>query len=231
MDNHPRGTPLLIEKTTELLLEYIVKNKLAPGARLLNEQMLGAELGVGRSTLREAVRSLVSRNILEVRHGAGTFVAEHTGVGDDPFGFAFVENKNKLVWDLLEIRLMLEPNIAASAAQRATDEQAARIAGLCDQMDANMRDGEPYEKLDVEFHRMMAEASGNAVMTNLIPVISAGVLLFMDRTEVSLKSETKETHRKISDAILRHDVLGARDSMYLHLVYNRDRLRALGCEE
>ena len=80
-------------------------------------------LVVGRSTIREAVKQLLSQNILEIKRGLGIFVAKNPGVLLDPFGFRFYKDKLKLGLDLCEIRLLIEPSLARNAAEHATPEQ------------------------------------------------------------------------------------------------------------
>ena len=79
------------------IIDLIESKELLPGERLPSEQELMKELNVGRGTIREAIKSLVSRNIVEIRRGVGTFVAEKTGVVEDPLGFSFINNKNGYV--------------------------------------------------------------------------------------------------------------------------------------
>ena len=107
----------LVEQTTQRLLEMIQREGYGPGDKLPTETELVRRLGVGRNTVREALRSLASRNVVTVRQGAGTFISEKNGVADDPLGFAMMEDPEKLTRDLLQIRVMLEPPIAALAAQ------------------------------------------------------------------------------------------------------------------
>lgn len=94
----------LVDRTAESIVNYIKENRLEAGDKLPNEHDLALNLGVGRSTLREAVRSLVSRNILEVRQGSGTYVSQNIGIGEDPLGFSFVEDSLKLTEDLFALR-------------------------------------------------------------------------------------------------------------------------------
>ena len=96
------GKPLA-DQAADLIVNYIVDNNLEAGAKLPNEFELAKAIGVGRSTIREAVKILVSRNVLEIRRGAGTFVSEDQGVSDDPLGLAFVKDKEGLAMDLLSI--------------------------------------------------------------------------------------------------------------------------------
>ena len=109
----------LSEQAADQMIQYIQENGYGPGDKLPTEADLSRLLGVGRNTVREAVRVLASRNIVSVRQGSGTFVSEKQGLADDPFGFSFVEDRVQLTRDLMQIRVMLEPSIAALAAQNA----------------------------------------------------------------------------------------------------------------
>ena len=105
------------------------------GDKLPNEYDLARELGVGRSTLREAIKRLVARNILTARQGAGTFVSEKNGVPEDPLGLTFMmeEGSENLALDLQDIRLMLEPETCAIVARGATPEQIDQMQAYCDE--------------------------------------------------------------------------------------------------
>ena len=110
------------EKTAEKLLDMIHERGYTAGDKLPTEMELCQLLGAGRNTVREALRILVSRNIVTIRQGAGTFISEKNGIPDDPLGFAMMEDRRKLTRDLLQIRVMLEAPIAALAAQNADEE-------------------------------------------------------------------------------------------------------------
>lgn len=101
------------------LLNYILKVPVEVGQKIPNEFELAQRFGVGRSTVREAVKGLVTRGILEVRRGSGTFVVSHHSLEEDPLGLARLEDKYKLALELFELRLMIEPEIASLAAQKA----------------------------------------------------------------------------------------------------------------
>ena len=112
-------TRLLGDQIEDELMHYILETPIEVGNKLPNEFELGEMFGVGRSTIREAVRSLVSKGVLEGRRGSGTYVIDTSSNDLDPLGFSKQKNKYKLAMDLLEVRLMLEPEIAANAAKNA----------------------------------------------------------------------------------------------------------------
>ncbi|MDR3284449.1 MAG: FadR family transcriptional regulator [Treponema sp.] len=221
-------TKPLVESTIERLIDYIIKNDLEPLQKLPTELELASLLSVGRSTVREAVKALVGRNILEVRQGAGTFMArQRLGVSTDPLGLTFVKNKRKLIKDLLEVRMMIEPRIAALAALAATQEDITVIHALRKEIEELISSGEDHTQKDIEFHMKIAESSNNIVLPTLTPAIQQAISLFVDVTNRTLRTETIETHRAISDAIEAHNPIAAHDAMTLHIVYNRTHIANL----
>ena len=117
---------LLGDQAADQIIQLIIDNDGKAGDKMPNEYELAEQLNVSRSTVREAIKALVSRNILEIKRGSGTFISEKCGISDDPLGLMFVKNKLKLATDLLEIRFMIEPKIASLAAANATDEEKLR---------------------------------------------------------------------------------------------------------
>ncbi len=146
----------LAEVAAGQMIDLIRRKRYAPGDRLPTEAELSELLGVGRNTVREAVRILVSRNIVTVRQGSGTFISEKLGVADDPFGFSLVENRQKLTRDLIQIRAILEPPIAALAAQNATDEDVEELRKILVEIEELIEKREDYAQKDVEFHEQIA---------------------------------------------------------------------------
>ncbi len=220
------GIKVLSEQIAENIINYIVENDLSTGEKLPNEFELAELLNVGRSTVREAVKSLVTRNILEVRHGAGTFVSNgRLGVSDDPLGFTFIKDKHKLIMDLLEVRIIIEPRIAAMAALSATDQDIADLQRLCAEAEQLIEADENHIEADIALHVKLAESSGNIVVPNLLPIIQNAISLFVSLTNRRLRNETFKTHRMIVDAIAARDANAASDAMLLHLVCNRNAIR------
>lgn len=217
----------LAERVADLLKNFILEEGLQSGDKLPTEAALSQQLQVSRSTVREAIKRLESQNILTVRHGAGSFVADNPGLTEDPLGLAFIDDKIKLAWDLLEVRALIEPAIAELAARNATDADIAEIERLYQLTEAHILRGEDYLKVDISFHAAIARASGNLVVPNLMPIISTAVQVFTESTHRTLLQETLDTHKAVLVAIKRHDPIAARDAMLLHLVYNRNLFREM----
>ena len=117
----------LSQQTAERLYNSIVaEGTLRPGDKLPNEVELSQQLGVSRATLREAIRELAARGVLEVRRGRGTFVSEEVADIED-FGFSGLERLQGQLRDLFELRSIFEPKAARLACQRATEEELRDI--------------------------------------------------------------------------------------------------------
>ena len=209
------------------LMKYIMQKPVEPGQKIPNEFELAKQFGVGRSTIREAVKGLVSRGILEVRRGSGTYVINTNSFEDDPLGLGKMEDKYKMALDLFEVRLMIEPEIASLACRNASEEELRKLKKLCDETEQLYRGGHNHINKDIEFHTCIAHCSKNQVVETLVPVINTAVYTFANLTHRLLKEETLETHRAITDAILKRDSVGARCAMMMHLTYNRQTIMRL----
>lgn len=218
----------LPQKIAEDIIALILEENLKPGDKLPNETVLCQRLNVGRSSLREAMRALASRNIVTIRQGSGTYIASSTGVVDDPLGLSFINNKKKLIHDLMEIRFLLEPSIAALAAMHADDTEIKKICKLCDDVEELLKAHKDHSDKDIELHTAIALSSKNIVVPRLVPVIFRSIPLLIESTGNTLCNETIESHREIADAIAAHDAIRAHDAMYLHLVYNRKQIQPNG---
>ena len=214
----------LLQIIADKIIDLIESKELLPGEKLPSEQELMKELNVGRGTIREAIKSLVSRNIVEIRRGVGTFVAKNTGVVEDPLGFSFIDNKKKLVKDSMDVRLLLEPSIARWAARNATDFEILEIIELSKKIETAILNDENYSDLDVEFHTKIANSSGNLVVENLIPILNTNIRSLIDVTHAVLKEHTILSHKKIANAIKERDEEMAEQLMKEHIEINQNYL-------
>jgi len=212
----------LTETVSEQIIQYIRQNKLVPGDKLPTEYELAENLGVGRSTIRETFKILASRNILDIKQGAGTFVSPKRGIPTDPLGLTFIDDDTSLALDLVNVRLIFEPEMAALAAINATQEQCKEIEERCKKTEEIIQKGGLYREEDIALHQAIAAASGNKVILNLVPIIHSSVEKSIAVTLDALKENTLIYHRKIVDAIKSGDIQGARYAMIMHLNINRD---------
>ena len=214
----------LVSQIEEELLRYIQDSPVPVGEKIPNEFDLSQQFNAGRSTIREAVKSLASRGVLEVRQGAGTFVISPSTVEDDPLRLARYNDKLQLALELFDVRLMIEPGIAELAAMNATDEDIAEITRLCNETEELYLAGYDHVHKDIEFHKKIAHCSRNRVVEELVPLIVSAVFTFANVTHRLLLHETITTHRAITEAIAKHDHTGAKCAMEMHLIYNRQMI-------
>lgn len=165
----------LVDVTANKIIEYIKKNNLKPDDKLPTEQESIKIFKVSRSTLREAIKLLVSRNILTTVQGSGVFISRKRGIPTDPLGLMFMMNDPSLFLDLINTRLILEPPTAALACQNATDEQLVEIKKACLAAEEKIQSNQPYLDEDIQLHYLIAAASGNQIIKNLVPIIHTSV--------------------------------------------------------
>ena len=164
----------LAQVVAEQIRDSIIDTGLAAGEKLHTESMLMAEHSVSRSTIREAMKILQAENIVEIRHGRGSFVASNTGRSKDPLGLSFADS-SKLLPDLMEVRLLMEPSIAQIAADRRTESDLKEMEKYLQQMTEIGRRGEDYHNCDFQFHISVARATHNGVLDRIFPVILEGI--------------------------------------------------------
>ena len=218
----------LTEQAADQIIQLILDQNMTPGERLPNESELAKMLGIGRSTLREAIRSLESRNVLTVRQGSGTYVSDKKGVPDDPLGLTLLYGRDggaALGLDLVEIRLLLEPEVASMAAARIQPQQKKELlrrhrAVLETIYNADSSDN--HMVAEVRYHGYIAECCGNSALTNLIPVINASISMAISTWDEDLKRQAAEQHTTLTNAICRQDTQGAKYAMIVHLNTSRE---------
>lgn len=211
----------LTSKIEDTLYEQIVVEQIyAPGEKLPNENTLSEELSISRTTLREAIRSLVSQGILEIRRGKGTFVCEDVGEINKTFDFKSIERTKLRLKDLYEIRLIFEPAAAYYACRRATPEEIDEIIHLGLAEEYLIRKEADQTRADQKFHQAIAKATHNEFMSKLLPIITNAIDIALksnlDRKEI-LAETTLQDHALIMDFIKVRDAEGARCAMIAHM--------------
>ena len=212
-----------VEKSSEDILQYIKDHNLTAGDKLPTEMELSKLLGVGRNTVREALRLLLSRNIVVIRQGAGSFVSDKNGISDDPLGFFMVDDRKKLIEDLLQARVIIEPQIASVAAQNRTEEELARLEDALKNVEQAMTERSNFSVEDEEFHTCIANCTHNNVIAELIPVITKGIAEFSSGVKKQEYQQTLVSHRNIFIAIRDQKPIEAGQAMSYHLLYNQNR--------
>ena len=198
--------------------DLIRMEKLRPGDKLPNEMRLAELFGVSRPTVREAVKSLVSQNIIEIQRGKGTFVTQTPGIASDPLGLDFLTDEDLHLY-LIEVRLLVEPGVARLAAERGTTADIDRIADYLHEMERIVDRHEVGMGTELEFHRSIAEATENPVIMRLVPIIMDSIVkTYRDapRTSEDHRQALLE-HTEVFNAINGRDRDGAYQAMERHL--------------
>ena len=212
----------LSERVADEVIRYILDNRLSEGDRLPNETELAEALHVGRSTIREAMKRLATRNVVSIQRGRGTFIKARPGLISDPLGFRFAQDKRKLLIDLIELRLILEPPIAALASIRRTDADILRIREAQALVQRMVDAGQNHGAADAGFHAAIAQASQNSVISTMIPILNQSVDLVVSISGRASLDRTMQYHRDICEAISRGDARLAEAVMRSHLNDHRE---------
>lgn len=188
--------------TAQKVKQMIIQRKMKPGDRLPTENELAHLFGVSRSTLREAMKFLRAENVVAIRQGSGTFVSAGTGIGEDPLGLHFTDQKN-LLRNLFETRMLIEPQIAALAVQKATAQDIHKLERLVRQMDEIKVNSQETAEMDVGFHTAVAECTHNDVLIRVVPIINDSIRRSHFETHDNLESfkRAKRSHTGIYQAI------------------------------
>ena len=220
----------LTEAAIERVRQLIISGRLVPGERLPAEAELSVELGVSRSSLREAVRGLVTAGVLDVRRGDGTYVTSLTphllltGIG------AAVElMQEESILDLLESRRVIEPSVTALAAVRATAKQRSEIQHHLDLMAASTTH-EELIRYDTDFHAAVARASQNSVLASVLTGISSGTVrtrVWRGILDADAHHRTVEEHRAIVAAMTARDARLAEAAALVHVVNVESWLKSM----
>jgi GntR family transcriptional repressor for pyruvate dehydrogenase complex len=219
----PARRDTLYERTAAQLLELIAERGLGPGDRLPTERELAGMLGVSRVPVRDAIRTLAAQGLVEARRGKGTFVAARGMDAAVQEATAALRQDEDVFADLFAVRRLLEPAAAQWAAKRLSPDQADRLDAIVTEMEAIDRAAEPdlyrMSDLDSEFHVVVATAADNAVLLRLMEALQD---LHREQLETSSRyrgrlTETIVDHRRIVEAILAGDPVGASLAMTDHL--------------
>lgn len=210
----------LSDSVSEKIEELIKTSKLKPGDKLPNEASLCSMLNVSRGILRESVKLLVSRNVITIVRGVGTFVSDRPGITSDPLGFGFVQDKSQLIMDLLELRMIVEPSLVRLASIKATNAEIEKLEDIESRIEEAYASGADYADFDVEFHSAIASCSHNGVVEIIFPILTKAIPAVTNITGKSLVTESIRDHREIIRALKNKDSDLAEKVMKLHLERN-----------
>lgn len=200
------------------LRAMIIEKGMQSGDRLPSESELGIMFGVSRSTVREAIKLLIAENVVEIQRGKGTFITMQPGISKDPLGLEFT-NQEKLLSNLMETRMMIEPQIAFLAAQRASQENIEQLAKIIEKMQAAGSNKGNHTPFDVAFHEAVAECTQNDILHRILPIICESIQEGYSKTSNVPGSYERaiESHSNIYLAIVNRDPEAAKSETEKHI--------------
>ncbi len=225
-------TKSLVERAHEQLETLIIEGSLLPGEILPPERMLGQMLGVSRTVVREAVRLLTARGLLEVRSGSGTYVrALGASVIHDSVDLLLRANRLSPE-QIYEVRNVLEINAAGLAAERAGPENITAMEAEIAMLQQETLPAQDYAQHDFLFHVLLAESTGNPLFLALINSVSTITIRAMHQMFAAgiylrppSRRLTLEEHSAVLKSIKQHNAEDARVAMADHMKRALDRLR------
>lgn len=215
------------------LTNYILDHGLKAGDKLPTERELMSMLSVGRSSLREAIKTLSAVGLVRVAVREGMFVGGgDSSVLSQPLSWALLLGEQS-TREVIEARRAVEIELAGLAAERATPAAIATIAAVHDQMRGARGDGAAYTRADLEFHLAVARAADSRVLFHILATLRHIVEAWIEKTVTGNRGRPRslDEHTPIVDAIRRHDRDLARAAMASHLNAAAARLLALVARE
>jgi GntR family transcriptional repressor for pyruvate dehydrogenase complex len=215
------------DQVFDQLRELIFRGELKPGEQLMPERELSEALNVSRTSVRDAISKLVVMGLLEHKQGQGTFVRSPNSLERHPLAVA-MEARDATLQDLLEVRMGLECNAAALAAQRAVESDIHFLEKSLEEMKEEVKSGRLGTEADVSFHMAISYATKNPVQIHIMKDFYDFLFVGIKESLLHLyeKSEQIETilkqHTEIFRAIKNHDPEQAYRSMKRHITYVRD---------
>ena len=218
-------TSRLYEQILQQIEDAILKGTLKPGDQLPAERELAQQFGVSRTAVREAVKALREKGLVEAYSGRGTFVTDGTSQAvRQSLDLMMKIGQPGGTTHLAEVRAILEPEIAALAAVRAQEQDIATMREAVAMMDRSGLDGDAFIEADLDFHLSLAEAAANPLILSLIDSIVG--LLREQRMRVFKVAGGPERgqfhHKRILEAVERRDSEKAREAMRAHLQQVRE---------
>jgi GntR family transcriptional repressor for pyruvate dehydrogenase complex len=210
----------LYEKIVEQMETLILSGKLQPGDKLPPERELAEQFMVSRTAVREAMKALTHKGLIEVNPGRGTFVTDGTSQAvRHSLGLMMKFGLEEGTRHLVEVREFLEPEIAALAATRKKDEHLAAMRNAVAVMEGSLEDFGPFVEADLDFHLALAEASQNPFILMLIDTMVDQLRELRERiAQVQGGMQRAQLHHKrILEAVAAGDAEAAREAMRDHM--------------
>ena len=201
------------------LLSHIIRGVWKSGDRIPPERQLGQLLGVGRASLREALKALEIMGMIETRLGDGTYVCQRSEFMSRPLLWAITSSSETEVHELVEARKLIETEMAGLAAERATAEDLKQIGIHLDRMERVLDSPSEFLQSDIEFHLAVGQSAHNSILMNALHLIRNLLQEWIGSTLQieGVAPKALEHHKAIFLAIAKKNRPAARDAMTSHL--------------
>jgi GntR family transcriptional regulator, transcriptional repressor for pyruvate dehydrogenase complex len=208
----------LYQGIVEQVEGLLAKGDLRPGDQLPPERQLAERFQVSRASVREALRTLELLGIVETRAGGGTFV-RLTSPDDLARPLTSLMARGHSLVDVIELRGLIEPAIAALAAERITPAQLNELGAIFAEQERRVTAGEPYAEEDTRFHELIGQAARNELLTTMLGVVWD---VLRESREQWLQTNQRahasvDAHARILSALAAHDAEGARRASADHI--------------
>lgn len=215
----PSPDATLTASAFEELISYVVHGTWKAGDRIPPERELCRQLGIARTSLREALKAMELIGMLESRVGDGTFVCDRSEFLSRPLLWALTGTDRAELRDIMEARFFLEQDLAGLAAERASDSDIEAIGKALEHMRNLIAKGQSPLEADMQFHLAVAHAAHNQVMRNAVQLLRNLLRqwLLLKLLIPQVPARVMQQHEAVFRAIKRRDVAAARAAMARHL--------------
>ncbi len=215
-----------------IVLDYIKKNNLMPGDKLPSENSLSKALGVSSRSIREALKILQARGLVEIKHGKGTYLvnnAYNSFLDTLATTLHFSSDVEALILKLIQVRMIIEPAIIKIVASQRTEKELQTLRNILSSMEkaTEAQDREKFIYYDIRFHKTIFDIAGNDILIALYNVLWEVILESLKKTDfrVFTEEDAKKSHHEIFDAIKDKDGERAAQILTEQLSANEDAIK------
>jgi GntR family transcriptional repressor for pyruvate dehydrogenase complex len=201
------------------MVSQLIRGTWAEGEKIPAERELCLKLGVGRASLREALKALEIMGMIETRLGDGTYVCKRSDFFSRPLLWAIASSSEADTRELIEARMLIEVELAGLAAEHATEKNLEELAGHLDRMTKASKTPPEFVQADVDFHLAIGRAASNSILMNALQLIR-NLLQQWILGAVAVKGVPEKAcaqHQRVLAAIRKKDGAAARREMRKHL--------------
>lgn len=216
---HPVLKPRLHDQISEQINKLITEGLLKPGDRLPPERDMAERFKVSRNSVRDALRTLEARGLVEIRQGDGTYIREATSAELYQAMIDVLATQKETIREIMQVRQIIEPGVAYYAAQKVQASDLAKLEEILQKQEAKAALGDPGVEEDSLFHFTLAQITGNGFLIHLLQLLNESIA---ETRKLVLRypnsqSATRLGHRRILAALQNRNPEAARQAMLAHI--------------